>query len=418
MTTYSITMTNPGAETGDMSGWTNTDWGLVAVNHVTPHGGTWCFAGEAGFNRTLAGMYQIVNVDPSHYTLVDDELVQVFAKGWHRTQDSDDPGAITVTLYSGAGGTGTNLGSATSGNHTGSTWTEVSASLAVPSGTRSIKVQVTANNGDSNGDYVNLWDDFTLYFDDTPAANARSYQLGAYAIGQYPTEEIDAAQLGGQILGAAETSSGQLDVLSHLLGAYALVRGQPDRRDLRAWTFTQDEHDFYVIQLGDLYTLVYDKLSGQWAEWRSPGFNYWRANDGVGWEGINVACDNRSGIIWRIDAEGRLDYGTDPITSVVTGGIPLRERRIIPCYDAELSVSQGQPSVDGTGVSLRTTDDGGNTWYEHGEILGEDLGEETLVRWYGLGTMDAPGRVFEITDTGYARRIDGLNVELGGYGGG
>jgi hypothetical protein len=35
-------------------------------------------------------------------------------------------------------------------------------------------------------------------------------------------------------------------------------------------------------------------------------------------------------------------------------------------------------------------------------------------RFYGLGLLKSPGALFEITDYGYARRIDGLNVEMGG----
>jgi len=420
MTTYSITITNPGAETGNTTGWTMLDAGMGATSS-DKHSGTYSFDGLAGFGSVAAGMYQIINVDPSHYSLVDDELVQIFVKAWHRTEDTDDVSQLSVTLYSGLNGTGTNLGSNTSANHNGSTWTEITAFLAVPSGTRSIKITATASNGDAQIGQLNLWDDFTAYFDDVGAASLRNQQLGAYAIGQYPSEEARASQVGGQILGAAEESSGLFDVFSTLLGAYALVKGFPDRRDLRAWTFTQDEHDFYVLQLGDTGTIIYDRLTGQWAEWRSPDKPYWRGNDGVGWEGINLACDNLSGKLWKIDPEGRLDYNTDPITSIVTGGMTLRERKVVPCYDAELAVSQGQPPASleegAVGFSLRTSDDGGNSWYDHGTIPGEALGDEMLVRWYGLGTMNKPGRIFEITDTGYARRIDGFNVELGNYGG-
>lgn len=195
-----------------------------------------------------------------------------------------------------------------------------------------------------------------------------------------------------------------------------LIKYGRDIRTLRAWTFTQDDHDFYVLQIGSFGTLIYDKLSQQWAQWSSTGFAYWRGNDGVQWEGWNIACDTESGKLWIIDPEGRLDEDTTPIVSIITGGLSARMRLSIPCYMAELCVSEGRPpsGIDegDVGFTLRTSDDGGQTYLNHGTIPGEGISEDMTVRWYGLGLIPAPGKVFEITDTGYARRIDGLNVEV------
>jgi hypothetical protein len=202
-------------------------------------------------------------------------------------------------------------------------------------------------------------------------------------------------------------------------GVYALVRRNPEEQLLRAWRFPQDDHEFYVVQLFDR-TLVYDKLTSQWSQWKSPDLSYWQGADGCDWESINVCCDVLDGKVWHIDPVGRLDYGTTPIESLIVGHLTERFRQNVPCYMAEVAVSEGDPPVgiDATtvGIGLRTSDDGGQSWYNHGIIPGEAIGEDITVRWYGLGLMSAPGRVFEITDTGYARRIDGLNVEVGNYG--
>lgn len=247
--------------------------------------------------------------------------------------------------------------------------------------------------------------------------DVRTFQLGAYGLGNYPSALVRDYQQGAYALSSAETSSGQHDVNTYQLGAYALVLGIPARRDLRAWTFTQDDHDFYVLQLGDTGTLVFDKLSRQWSQWASPDYPYWRANDGCGWEGYNLACDPRSGVIWKIDPEGRLDYGTTPIRSVVTGQMTGRFRNYVNCFMAELAVSETLPptgiAANTTSISLRTYDSNGLNSVSHGSIAGEDIGNDITVRWYGLGLMQAPGRIFEIIDTGYARRIDGLNLEVG-----
>ena len=250
--------------------------------------------------------------------------------------------------------------------------------------------------------------------------DVRVQQLGTYALGQEPVEFIYSSQAGLYILGAAETSSTFHDVKVHQLGAYALVKGLVDRRDLRAWTFTQDDHDFYVLQLGDESTLIFDKRTGQWASWVSPDFVYWRGQDGCDWEGYNLCCDTESGVIWEIDPTSRLDYTTTPITSKVSGQITERFRKFVNCYMAELAVSEAEPptGVDAStvGITLRTFDSNGLNSVTHGEVTGEAIGDNITVRWYGLGLMQAPGRVFEITDTGYARRIDGLNLEIGGNG--
>lgn len=242
-------------------------------------------------------------------------------------------------------------------------------------------------------------------------------QYGGYVLAFHQADEARSTQAGLNSLVQAETATGLLDAIAHQFGAYALVRGLAERQDLRCWTFTQDDHDFYVMQLGSVATLVYDKLTQQWAEWNSPTFEYWRGNDGCDWEGLNVCCDTENGKIWKIDPVNRLDYGTTPITSVVTGGLTERFRKHVPVFMAELAISESEPPVgiDATtvGITLRTFDGANLNSVNHGTIVGEDIGDDITVRWYGLGLMKAPGQVFEITDTGYARRIDGLNIEVG-----
>lgn len=241
------------------------------------------------------------------------------------------------------------------------------------------------------------------------------HQLGVYALTLYPAEYVTTMTVMPYVLGAAETSNTFHDIIATQLGAYALVRAHAERQDLTAWTFKQDDHEFYVLQLNGNDTLIFDKLTGQWADWVSPDYNHWRGADGCNWEGIAVCCDTKSGKLWKIDPEGRLDYEDTPITSIIVGGFTERMRAFKPMYMAELAVSEGQPPAvaEGTvGISLRIGDAQGN-WVSHGEILGEDIGENITVRWYGLGLATPSGAVFEITDTGYARRIDGLNIEIG-----
>jgi hypothetical protein len=239
-------------------------------------------------------------------------------------------------------------------------------------------------------------------------------QLVAYAVASQPAAQTRASQLAMLVASAAETSSGQFKTKVHQVVAYALVRGKAERVDLRAWTFLQDDHLFYGLQLGAGGTIVHDMLTRQWSQWSSPGFDYFRLEDVTDWEGYNLGCDTENGTIWQIDPTGRLDDGDTPITSQVTGQATVRFRRAVPCFMAELACSQAEPATeDGTSIRLRTSDDAAQSWLDHGTVAGEALGTATLFRWYGLGLMQAPGRVFEITNIGYARRLDGFDVEAG-----
>lgn len=245
-------------------------------------------------------------------------------------------------------------------------------------------------------------------------------EVGVYALGTFPTDHVSAETTGIQAVSASESSTGLYKIFAEQLGAYALVSTPSAKRKLRAWTFTQDDHDFYVVNLGQTMTLVYDKHTGQWAQWRSPGYTYWRGIDGVAWQGMNLCIDPLSSTVWKIDPEGRLDEGTTPITSQVVGMITDRFRTQVPCYMAELAVSEGSPPIGIDAgeayLQLRTSSDGGNTFYDHGQVPSTNLGEDITIRWFGLGLMKAPGHVFEITDTGYARRLDGFNIEVGNGG--
>lgn len=210
----------------------------------------------------------------------------------------------------------------------------------------------------------------------------------------------------------------QTPILRHTQSAIlvAILRGS-EERILRAWTFTQDDHDFYVL-IAASETYVYDKLTGQWCQWKMADNDakYWRGLDGCDWNGINVCCDPDSGQIFQIDPVGRLDYKTTPITSIIYGGMTERFRNMTSAYFAEVAISQAKPplGIDGTTVSLTLDSYDTMTWVNHGTVQGSPSGSPTYPRFYGLGLIHSPGVVFRITDTGYARRIDGLNVEVSG----
>lgn len=197
--------------------------------------------------------------------------------------------------------------------------------------------------------------------------------------------------------------------------------GQDDDRRLRVWGFSLDGHDFYVLRVGELETLVYDLTTGQWAHWASPERENWRAHVGQNWVGMSattlargfgtdiVAGDDTTGTLWILDpTAGRDDNpieGDAAFTRIVVGGVPLSSRDAAPCNAVQLTLSLGAPAMTGAEITLRTSDDFGHTYVSHGAVTttAADFGQ--VVEWRSLGTMRQPGRLFEISDDGAAVRI-------------
>lgn len=359
---------------------------------------------------------QEVTLEAGLLTTIDGGAVVAHAYAWHRTDGTDDGNLYLEAYDSGH----VLLASSANAQTKPTVWTQETLDLAIPANTRYIRIGTDndRNNGTNND---NNWDDFELILEgdfDASMLYARAQQLGVYVWGTYPSDAAEARQVGVYTQAASETATGFYELYAHQLGVYCWCRPNGDRRELRAWRFKQDDNEFYGIQLGADGTLVYNQPTQQWAQWRSPGELFWRVEDVVDWEGFNLGCDTSTGIIWEIDPEGRLDYGDTPIESVVVGYLTHRMRTFAPCFMAELAISEGQPPPgfdDGSvGITLRTSTDDGNTYVDHGEVTGGGIGEDMTVRWYGLGLMKQPGMYFEITDTGYARRIDGLDIEIGG----
>jgi len=197
---------------------------------------------------------------------------------------------------------------------------------------------------------------------------------------------------------------------------------------LRVWGFSLDGHDFYVISLGETSTLVYDLTTGQWSEWFSPEETVWKAHTGTNWVSLGldtyttwdatsnvIAGDNNYGVLWMVDP----DVGTDedPVTAVatpfsrqITGGIQQKLRETQAVGAAYLLASAGSPQVTGSSFTLRTSDDAGKTWTNHGTVTAELANYSQEFVWRSLGLIKQPGKLFEITDSGASIRIDSLDI--------
>lgn len=285
----------------------------------------------------------------------------------------------------------------------------------------------------------------TLAVTDGPAGTIRVTGFDAYIAVNYPTAftrttEFDAfvAARDGETL----RTSG-LDTLVAARDGETLrvteaavlvaVRGRVANPKLRAWTFSLDGHDFYVLRLGMILTLVYDAYSEQWMDWNAFTEIYWPVNIGVNWVGgtgqLNTAGDSfgsnvlvgddTHGLLWFLDPNQPYDQSPDgpldPVQEkyferVTMGQVPTVGRGVLPCYSVWLTTDIGDPAYFGAGVTLSISDDAGKSFDDMGLVtvtLGENSPE---LAWYSLGQIQAPGRLFMIVDDGAIARIDGMEM--------
>lgn len=192
---------------------------------------------------------------------------------------------------------------------------------------------------------------------------------------------------------------------------------------LRSWTFTQDGHDFYVLRLGDSETIVYDATTQSWSQWGDINYAAWPVTDGASWQGQVWAGGDKDGTLYQVVPGLNTDEGDVPIVAAVRGFVSARMRNeVVPCNSVELTGSLANKIDNLSSVRLRTSDDLGVTWTDHGFVVPRQSGSglpsaggtsyfEQEIAWRSIGRIRAPGRIFEILDNGAVLRIDGLDMK-------
>lgn len=211
----------------------------------------------------------------------------------------------------------------------------------------------------------------------------------------------------------------------------AVVSGRVADPLVRAWTFTLDGHDFYVLRLGDETTLLYDVYAEQWVEWTSKDLLFWRLRTGFSWAGAQsladtygstiVAGDDTFGLLWFLDPDQPYDEHPNADNNIqqldferiVTGQVIASGRAQIPCY--VIFVDGDNFGLTGTeftpGVTLEYSDDQGRNFVQ-AETLPSlaDPSENNPYAWYSLGQISSPGRIFRVRDNGVLARIDSMDM--------
>src|SRR6201984_3926790 len=105
-------------------------------------------------------------------------------------------------------------------------------------------------------------------------------QTQILAASAFPSDKVSTSQV--QVLAAIDDDqflqSSQVQIL-------VAAAGSITDPAVRAWTFTLDNHNFYVLRLGNLETLVYDEHTQQWYAWGTGTSDVWKAYNGTNWYG-------------------------------------------------------------------------------------------------------------------------------------
>ena len=172
-------LTNPGAETGDLTGWTTGGTSNPGVDNgsfdpgIDPHTGSYDFYGGSGLSGTLAQTVSLVGNQGLTAAGIDSgnahALLSFWEQGLNQGTPSDDA-QVTLTYL---GASSNVLGSDASpvvDSHDG-TWTQFANSYAIPAGTRTITYSMgfLRNAGSDLDAFV---DDNSLVVDARPAVTA------------------------------------------------------------------------------------------------------------------------------------------------------------------------------------------------------------------------------------------------------
>lgn len=245
-------------------------------------------------------------------------------------------------------------------------------------------------------------------------AMRQSQALAQVVYGLLPATHVDNSQAAALVVYAADAASGMVPRASQVaeLVVWGVAPPGAEART-RAWTFVLDGHPFYVLDLGEQGTFLYDSSTQQWCKWSTDGYTGWNMRVGTMWGEANriVGGDTFAPQAWELDPDLTIDEGFRDIFHVVTGGLMVRSRTYLAVEALRVAGSLGD--LDSSGIvsfSMRFSDDNGKTWsptYDTSMTAGDFSGE---VAWRSLGSFMAPGRVFEFSDFGGMQRIDGADV--------
>ena len=263
----------------------------------------------------------------------------------------------------------------------------------------------------------------------TEGGDMKLSQAFSMAVINYPAEALDVSQV--VTLLPYSTSGADVVTVAQLF-TMVVVKGLPVYPICRAWTYTLDGHDYYILNTIN-ETLVCDLSQDppSWSVWGSGDEDKWRAWVGRQWIaklpyeetfGSNVVVgDIALATLGFLNPASPVDDNPDfeaeeqvPFRRVITGQIVTRGFDYVDCPGVIVTGSTADlPSETYVSVELLSSDDGHN-YNSHGTVDLVSQAYETRLQWLSLGSMTSPGRLFQLVDYGALTRIDDWEMPDGG----
>lgn len=177
-----------------------------------------------------------------------------------------------------------------------------------------------------------------------------------------------------------------------------------------AFPYDLDGHVMYGLHIRGRGTFIYDLMTNQWTKWQTADFPFWNAQFHVKWRDQYYASTMFENQLNLVNPESVFDDSFRTNSFLSTGRLESQDREYVANPEAQIFGSIG---LRGGDVNLRYSDDEGANWSEYQTVTMEPGVRNANVMFYDLGSVTAPGRVFQIEDAGALRRIQTLRVKMG-----
>jgi len=183
--------------------------------------------------------------------------------------------------------------------------------------------------------------------------------------------------------------------IDYQIGQYSTIS------DCIGWSFTLEGHTFigFTFPTGGA-TWVFDAATGLWAEWRSYGYDSFKAAYHCVLNGEHVMGDTTTGKLYKVGFGAYSDTG-DPVIKqrttqhLTSNGLPLRINKLHIDFEPGVGLVTGQGSDPL--CMLEVSRDGGHTFIDMGWRTIGKIGEYSArAEWHQLG-QSRNGWTFRIT---------------------
>lgn len=174
-----------------------------------------------------------------------------------------------------------------------------------------------------------------------------------------------------------------------------------DISSARAFSYTHEGHNFYVLTFPAGRTWVYDAATGAWHSRKSFGTPRWRANCHAVFDGRHIVGDFSTGRLYVLDMDVYTEDGM-PIERIRVSQPIHAEEKTLFMSELEIDFDGGMGPLTGQGAApqacLQWSDNGGRSWSQE---LWTNIGSQgaygAQAIWRRLGSFRH--RIFKLTVT-------------------